>query len=546
MASPDLRTRLAPGLPHVGRAPAGRHGPPGDPLGHRGDAPQGPPGHVVRRGAARPGRRHGRHDVRRRRGRARRLPDRGRPGGVRLRLPRRRRHHPPRCRLQPGASSCPEGKDRKLDDSEEGCLSYPGAFVDCARPDHARVIGQGLDGRGRRPTRAAGCSPAASSTRPTTPYGTVFGDRLNNRARKKLRKQMEDAAEDYPGQWPVGPATAAEPAARRTTVRRGATRSSRRRRALTRRRRLQVGVRGQLHRHGRADPHLALDRDGAVLLAHQLAHAGEAEPGAAVVLGHPAADELVEDDADVGGVDPAALVGAPTSLGIPPVPRLKVMSTGESGGEYFSALTTRLVTTRCIATPLARGEGDVVGDVHARGVEVGGEVVRPHCAPPGTGRCRPAAARPARRAGVANSTSPSTMPSRRSALDSTLSIRCGPGLVVGVADRVDEALDGGDRRAEVVVEGGVERVLGVLERLDVGAVAGDLGVAGEVAVVVVEGGDDDVAPEAGAVLADPPAGVLDPPGLARRRSAGRAAGRGGGPPRCRTSRSCARSASSAV
>ena len=40
----------------------------------------------------------------------------------------------------------PEGKDRRLDDAEEGCLSYPGAFVECARPDHARVVGQGLDG----------------------------------------------------------------------------------------------------------------------------------------------------------------------------------------------------------------------------------------------------------------------------------------------------------------------------------------------------------------------------------------------------------------
>ena len=41
----------------------------------------------------------------------------------------------------------PEGRERRLDDSEEGCLSYPGAFVDCARPDVARVVGQGLDGQ---------------------------------------------------------------------------------------------------------------------------------------------------------------------------------------------------------------------------------------------------------------------------------------------------------------------------------------------------------------------------------------------------------------
>ena len=40
----------------------------------------------------------------------------------------------------------PEGKDRKLDEGDEGCLSYPGAFVECARPDFATVTGTGLDG----------------------------------------------------------------------------------------------------------------------------------------------------------------------------------------------------------------------------------------------------------------------------------------------------------------------------------------------------------------------------------------------------------------
>src|SRR4051812_10798647 len=40
----------------------------------------------------------------------------------------------------------PEGKERRLDDGDEGCLSYPGAFVPCPRPDHAEVHGQGLDG----------------------------------------------------------------------------------------------------------------------------------------------------------------------------------------------------------------------------------------------------------------------------------------------------------------------------------------------------------------------------------------------------------------
>ena len=96
----------------------------------------------------------------------------------------------------------PEGRDRQLDDDEEGCLSYPGAFVDCARPDRARVSGQGLDGQD---VRYEGDGLLARCLQHETDHtvGTVFGDRLANRARKKLRKQMESAAEDYPIGWPA-------------------------------------------------------------------------------------------------------------------------------------------------------------------------------------------------------------------------------------------------------------------------------------------------------------------------------------------------------
>ena len=57
----------------------------------------------------------------------------------------------------------PEGKDRRLDDDDEGCLSFPGSFEPCPRPDWARVDGPGPrrragDVRGRR---AAGALPAA-------------------------------------------------------------------------------------------------------------------------------------------------------------------------------------------------------------------------------------------------------------------------------------------------------------------------------------------------------------------------------------------------
>ena len=40
----------------------------------------------------------------------------------------------------------PEGRERNLDVDEEGCLSFPGGFVELARPDTATVAGQGLDG----------------------------------------------------------------------------------------------------------------------------------------------------------------------------------------------------------------------------------------------------------------------------------------------------------------------------------------------------------------------------------------------------------------
>ncbi len=40
----------------------------------------------------------------------------------------------------------PEGGRRSIDTDDEGCLSFPGAFVDRSRPDHARVDGVGLDG----------------------------------------------------------------------------------------------------------------------------------------------------------------------------------------------------------------------------------------------------------------------------------------------------------------------------------------------------------------------------------------------------------------
>ncbi len=100
----------------------------------------------------------------------------------------------------------PEGKDRKLDDDDEGCLSLPGAFVPLARPDYAAVEGQDLDGN---PVRYAGRGLLARCLQHETDHcdGTVFGDRLNRRARKKLHKEHEAQAENFPADWPAGSVT---------------------------------------------------------------------------------------------------------------------------------------------------------------------------------------------------------------------------------------------------------------------------------------------------------------------------------------------------
>ncbi len=98
----------------------------------------------------------------------------------------------------------PEGKDRRLDDGEEGCLSFPGAYVDCARPDYAEVRGQGLDGDS---VRYAGTGLLARCLQHETDHchGRVFGDRLPKRAYKQLTRQHDAAVEEFPPGWPAVP-----------------------------------------------------------------------------------------------------------------------------------------------------------------------------------------------------------------------------------------------------------------------------------------------------------------------------------------------------
>jgi peptide deformylase len=94
--------------------------------------------------------------------------------------------------------------DRRLDDAGEGCLSLPGAFTSCARPDLSRVTG--LDEFGE-PVEFAGTGLLARCLQHETDhlYGTVFGDRLSDRLRKKLFREAEEVSPHYPKDWPATP-----------------------------------------------------------------------------------------------------------------------------------------------------------------------------------------------------------------------------------------------------------------------------------------------------------------------------------------------------
>lgn len=98
----------------------------------------------------------------------------------------------------------PEGKDRRLDATDEGCLSHPGGYQSVARPDHATCVGQDAFGND---ITVVGTGMLARCLQHETDHlnGTVFGDRVSARSRRQLDKQVSDLAWRYPDDWPVSP-----------------------------------------------------------------------------------------------------------------------------------------------------------------------------------------------------------------------------------------------------------------------------------------------------------------------------------------------------
>lgn len=98
----------------------------------------------------------------------------------------------------------PTGKSRRLESTEEGCLSFPGGYQPLARPDTATCTGQDPWGE---PVTVVGTGLLARCLQHETDHlsGIVFGDRLSSRTYRKLEQQKNDLAHLYPDDWPVHP-----------------------------------------------------------------------------------------------------------------------------------------------------------------------------------------------------------------------------------------------------------------------------------------------------------------------------------------------------
>ncbi|MCX5439512.1 MULTISPECIES: peptide deformylase [unclassified Streptomyces] len=85
---------------------------------------------------------------------------------------------------------------RRLDDSNEGCLSVPTAYAPLARPDYAVVTGQDEKGN---PIKVRGTGYFARCLQHETDhlYGYLYIDRLSKRERKDALKQMAEGTARY-------------------------------------------------------------------------------------------------------------------------------------------------------------------------------------------------------------------------------------------------------------------------------------------------------------------------------------------------------------
>ncbi|WP_411120487.1 peptide deformylase [Streptomyces sp. x-19] len=95
----------------------------------------------------------------------------------------------------PVLDELPAGR-RVLDDSNEGCLSVPGAYAELPRPDYAVVRGQNAQGE---PIVVEGTGYFARCLQHETDhlYGYLYIDRLSKRDRKDALKQMAEREPRY-------------------------------------------------------------------------------------------------------------------------------------------------------------------------------------------------------------------------------------------------------------------------------------------------------------------------------------------------------------
>lgn len=95
-----------------------------------------------------------------------------------------------------------QGRERVLDDADEGCLSLPGAFVPCLRPDFVTVTGLDINGQ---PVSHSGNGLLARCLQHEFDHlqGVVFGDRLSTRLRRRLYKEAAKMADEFPPGWPA-------------------------------------------------------------------------------------------------------------------------------------------------------------------------------------------------------------------------------------------------------------------------------------------------------------------------------------------------------